>query len=325
MSRCVRSFALILFAASSGCIGSGSQYLTAAGTFATAAQTDATALSAMPSFNDGICNRRAWVSYATKRMSNANTADGLSVSATDPAVYWKDWLTKYTKVTPAGGNWQQFCREIATSDAIAKNGLAAIAGYAGALSAIANGDYSGASITALVTNVGTLVGQLPKAPSQASSTIAALAGPIGKLEGALLQSYAAKKVSDLVGNADPHVQAILAALQAYFNAVATDEDAWENEVGAVVEALDEGKLDKPTELLEVEHTAYAMVRDVKAARAKRAAMAVALQDLVSAEQALASAKGANDAPSLASLLGLASQLLGDAAAVQAAVQEGASQ
>jgi hypothetical protein len=226
----------------------GSAYLTAAGTFASAAASSTPTMQSAVDFNHALCAQRAQLAFLQHRLEGTNTTDGLKAMYADDSrlVSWGDWSSRYAPQLPDGGagpTWTTVCSSMQASDAIVTQLLAALSAYASALKTVASADYSGADIGGLVTNIEGAVAAIPGAPTPATGALKALGssggqpGPIGQLGGVIKQAYAAGKVKEIVKEADPSVTKILEAIQTYLGAVGLEETQWENDGSQMLDSL----------------------------------------------------------------------------------------
>jgi hypothetical protein len=188
-------------------------------------------------------------------------------------------------------------------------------------------------------------------------------GPIGSLAGALKKSYAAKHVAELVAATDPAVTVLLSGIDRYLTAVALEEGQWEHDTRKLLDSLDrslpapgemrsaariangraeepptkaalseatapaKGRLVRPdpVDVIEFMHSADRALASAENTRALQQSLQDAVSALQQAEAALVRANGNSRSPSVGTVLGLITEVLGDIAAAKAAINQGATQ
>jgi hypothetical protein len=211
------------------------EYLDAAGKFASATSTSSATLAGAVSLNHQLCRRRAELDYLQHRIEGSNYID-------NKFVYWVDFY--HTFKLAGGPTWKDQCKTMELGDAAMSNALSALNAYASALGVVAGNDFSGTDIGQLVTDSGTLVAAVPAVPGKVGPVVKSLGatstspGPIGQLAGVLKRTYAAGKVADIVKDSDASVKELLAVISGYVKAVGEEQSQWSEETAQIVDEFD---------------------------------------------------------------------------------------
>lgn len=205
---------LVLSAALVGCSGGLTPHARAAGRYAQAAEASGGALGTAPAFSVSICEQMADLSYLEVRLGLRDAPAKIS---------FFDYYTKATTKALVGGReseitYEQYCNEFKAAGSVFSRALGATLAYAAALrTLVAGAEYDGDDITAVAANASAVAARL--SIDAVAKPLKDAAGPLGKLSAIVVGQYAEKASERFIAHADPEVQAILAGLEGYLDAV----------------------------------------------------------------------------------------------------------
>ena len=224
-----RRLAAALCLALGGCAGNN-PFLQSTSAFAKVTDGSVGALAGAPRLGREVCRLDA--DYALMRLRLENLDDGWGA---------RSWSGAYEapRAELGGKSWRDHCERMAAADDAFAAALTALKKYAGGLHALAEkGTYEGGDLTSLgrsATGLASSAGDLPQKTQQA---VASLGGAITGLGNALVAAYTAGRIRQLVTEADPHLHALLSAVERLLAAEQEQHGIAREKLGHVLDLLD---------------------------------------------------------------------------------------
>jgi hypothetical protein len=255
--RNITLFATSLFFATwvAGC---SAAYTRAAAAYADANSASTDAISTTRSTAADMCLKKARLRYLDGRLKEDEKIDP-----------WNDFFTKKGNATTAL-SWQEYCQELDKTAELFGLGVAALSDYGAALGALARtGAYDGSNIKDIGDHASSIAGSLGAAEGPAAA-IKPAGSIVGSLSAFLFNAVSDHKIKDYVIRADPMVQSLLKALEAYVEALKITLTTTDDARKVVIKNAEKGVITPPMDTTKVvQFFQFASSVDDDARRAKQ--------------------------------------------------------
>ena len=199
---------LALVVGASGCGASALEQATRS--FTTATADGARAMREQLALSSEICRRRGAIDFFAHRLQSDPPW------GTPP--FWSSWAAERT-LPGLAQTWKQHCAHLATSDAVHRDALDVLGGYAAALdSVVAGSHYDGADLKSAAEDGGKLADALIADEATGATVKSFVAGtgePLAKLASNIMLLVAEHKLSDAVARAAPDIDVLLGGFERY--------------------------------------------------------------------------------------------------------------
>lgn len=238
--------------------GCSPSYTHAVAAYADANGASTAAISTTRATAADMCLKKARLRYLDGRLKED--------AKIDP---WNEFFTKKGNAT-AALSWQEYCQELDKTAELFGLGVAALSDYGAALGALAGaGGYDGSNIKYIGDQASSIADSLGAAEGPAAA-IRPAGSIVGSLSAFLFNAVSDHRIKDYVIRADPMVQSLLKALEAYVEALQITLTTTDDARRVVIKNAERGAITPPMDTTKVvQFFQFASSVDDDARRAKQ--------------------------------------------------------